>query len=326
MNCFHQKPFICYYLVYCATLARSIPTLRTFWTRTILSSRPFMLCWTICSKNCKRMVFAKDTKHAEISSKEDEIKLWETKVIGTENPKALLRVVFYLNGKNFCLRGDQEHRNLKLSQLVKCTSPSLHYLYLENSSKNPGGLAHFKQVAKRVPIYSNSKAGYKCHIHILDLYFSKLPPDAWKKDYFYARPLPNVPSDPDKPWFSPVPVGKNMLATMLKNMCNEAQIDGRKANHSLHSTGASELFQAGVPEKIIKERTGHHSLEALQTYERTTTEQQQAISDILSAEKKITFQQALHSKQSISQQHSIPIHIQHNYGTMSNLPQLHFQF
>ncbi len=71
------------------------------------------------------------------------------------------------------------------------------------------------------------------------------------------------------------------------------------------------MFQAGVPEKIIKERTGHHSLEALQTYERTTTEQHQAISDILSAEKKIKFQQALHSKQSILQQHSIPIHIQH---------------
>ncbi len=232
--------------------------------------------------------------------------------MGDRNPKALLQVVFYLNGKNFCLRGGQEHRNLKLSQIVKCTSPSLHYLYLENSSKNnPRGLAHFKQEAKRVPIYSTSKAGDKCHIHILDLYFSKLPPDAWKKDYFYARPLPDVPSDPDKPWFSPVPVEKNMLATMLKNMCSEAQIDGRKTNHSLRATGASELFQAGVPEKIIKERTGHHSLEALRTYERTTTEQHQAISDILSAEKKITFQQVLHSKQSIWQQHSIPIHIQH---------------
>ncbi len=97
---------------------------------------------------------------------------------------------FLSKWKKLCLTGDQEHRNLKLSQLIKCTSPSLHYLYLENSLKNPGGLAHFKQVAKRVPIYSNnSKAGYKCHIHILDLYFSKLPPDAWKKDYFYVTSL-----------------------------------------------------------------------------------------------------------------------------------------
>ncbi len=47
---------------------------------------------------------AKATKHAEIISKEDEIILWETKVIGTENPKVLLRAVLNLNGKNFfCL-------------------------------------------------------------------------------------------------------------------------------------------------------------------------------------------------------------------------------
>ncbi len=69
-------------------------------------------------------------------------------------------------------------------------------------------------------------------------------------------------------------------------MCSEDQIDGRKTNHSLRATGASELFQAGVPEKNIKERTGHYSLEALRTYEQTTTEQHQAIYfDILSAEK-----------------------------------------
>ncbi len=37
---------------------------------------------------------AKDTKHAEIIAKEDEIKLWETNVIGTKNPKALLQAVF----------------------------------------------------------------------------------------------------------------------------------------------------------------------------------------------------------------------------------------
>ena len=45
---------------------------------------------------------------------------------------------------------------------------------------------------------------------------------------------------------------------MLKDMCFEAGIAGHKTNHSLRVTGASELFQAGVLEKIIKERTGHH--------------------------------------------------------------------
>ena len=43
---------------------------------------------------------------------------------------------------------------------------------------------------------------------------------------------------------------------MSKDMCQVAGIEGHKTNHSLRATGASELFEAGVPEKIIKERTG----------------------------------------------------------------------
>ena len=52
-------------------------------------------------------------------------------------------------------------------------------------------------------------------------------------------------------------------------MCAHAGIEGNKTNHSLQATGASELFHANVPEKMIQERTGHHSVVALRTYERT---------------------------------------------------------
>ena len=57
-----------------------------------------------------------NSKHTETLSKEEENKLWDSGVLGTSTPQALLRAVFYLNGKNFCLRGRQEHRNLQLSQ------------------------------------------------------------------------------------------------------------------------------------------------------------------------------------------------------------------
>ena len=46
-------------------------------------------------------------------------------------------------------------------------------------------------------------------------------------------------------------------------MCEQAKISGSKANHSLRTTGATSLFAEGVSEKVIQERTGHHSLEAL---------------------------------------------------------------
>ena len=62
-------------------------------------------------------------------------------------------------------------------------------------------------------------------------------------------------------------------------MCASANID--KTNHSLRATGATELFRAGVPEKIIQQRTGHMSLKGLHIYERTTIDQHKAGCDIL---------------------------------------------
>ena len=53
-------------------------------------------------------------------------------------------------------------------------------------------------------------------------------------------------------------------------------------NHSLRATSATHMYRSGVPEKVIQERTGHRSLEALQIYERSDS-QHQAVSNILSS-------------------------------------------
>jgi hypothetical protein len=63
-------------------------------------------------------------------------------------------------------------------------------------------------------------------------------------------------------------------------------ISGKKTNHSLRVTGASCLYEAGVPEKIIQQRTGHRSLDALRMYESVTEKQEMAVSEILSRKKR----------------------------------------
>ena len=64
-----------------------------------------------------------------------------------------------------------------------------------------------------------------------------------------------------------------------RHVCN-GWIDG-KTNHSLRATGASEMFRAGVPEKIVQECTGHRTVKALRMYERTSASQHSAVSNIL---------------------------------------------
>ena len=75
---------------------------------------------------------------------------------------------------------------------------------------------------------------------------------------------------------------------MVHDICTQGGIEAR-TNHSLRATGATELYNAGVPEKIIKERTGHRSLEALRMYEQTSEKQHLAVSRILSGSSDTSF-------------------------------------
>ena len=104
--------------------------------------------------------------------------------------------------------------------------------------------------------------------------WAKILDSAKVNDIFYVRPLNKAPESDNAPWFSSVPVGKNQLSKMVKDMCSQAQIEGKKTNHSLRASGKNTLFQAGVSEKVIQDRSGHRSLDGLRKYERVSEEQQ----------------------------------------------------
>ncbi len=74
-----------------------------------------------------------------------------------------------------------------------------------------------------------------------------------------------------------------MLYKMVNTICAQGGIELRSNHSSLRATGAIELYNAGVPEKIIKERTEHRLLESIRMYERTSDKQHHAVSRILSS-------------------------------------------
>lgn len=238
-------------------------------------------------KDLRKSGVGSESQHTEVISRKDEDTLWSSGVLNVETGQGLLRAVFYYNGKCFCLRGGQEHRELRLSQLKRSTNP-VKYTYSENASKNrKGGVAQMRVEHKTVVSIADPEAGSRCHVYLLDKYMEKLPLQAIEKDIFYCRPLPTTPTDPTKPWFTAVPIGRNYLTKMVSNMFAEAGLEGNKTNHSLRVTGASALFDAGVPERIIQARTGHRSLDALRVYERVTDAQSNQVSKILSGNKTV---------------------------------------
>ena len=71
------------------------------------------------------------------------------------------------------LRGGQEHRELRISQLKRLQNPD-RYVYYKNASKNrPGGLMQSNLDHKVVSIVANPAVGDGCHISILDKYLMK---------------------------------------------------------------------------------------------------------------------------------------------------------
>ena len=213
---------------------------------------------------------------------EDEEKFWETGALGTETPEKLLHTVFYLNGKNFLLRGGEEHYNLKISQMQRFENPP-RYEYTELVSKNrAGGLASYRLKNKVVPVFQDESLGKQCHVYVLDLYLSKIPSSARAQDVFYLRPKP-VNMEDDNPWYSSQRIGRNRISQLMKTICSVSGVQNKYTNHSLRATGATRLFQSGTPENVIMERSGHRSTDGVRQYERVSQDQHIAAQAILTA-------------------------------------------
>ena len=85
----------------------------------------------------------------------------------------------------------------------------------------------------------------------------------------------------DSCWYCAVPIGRNKLSKAVSEMCKECGIGGFKTNHSLRATAATRLYSAGIDEQLVMERTGHRSLEGIRSYKRTSAEQKEVVSDLL---------------------------------------------
>ena len=73
-------------------------------------------------------------------------------------------------------------------------------------------------------------------------------------------------------------MGHSILQSKLRALLSSAGLDpAGKSNHSLRATGTSRMYNSGVPEKLIMERSGHLSSKGVQAFERTTTKQQQVV-------------------------------------------------
>ena len=101
---------------------------------------------------------------------------------------------------------------------------------------------------------------------------------------------------------------------------DEDDIKGRRfannTNHSLRAYAASEMFQKGVPETLIMQRTGHKSLEALRKYESASDLQVARVSDTLSCVATKVESKEVESKQ-VSVKHQVEAPVSQSASALS---------
>ena len=175
--------------------------------------------------------------------------------------------------------------NLKLfhpsdsSKMIKCV------VYTEHGSKNRSGVVHQLHLQNKiVPHYENPSLGEKCFVRLMELYVSKLSAVAKEKDIFYCKRKVTFKAD-DECWYYDCPIGHNLLSHKLNDM--DMYIASGLAsegihNHSLRATGVNQLYNGGVPEKLIMERSGHLSISGVHSYERTSELQKKEVSQLMS--------------------------------------------
>ncbi len=96
-------------------------------------------------------------------------------------------------------------------------------------------------------------------------------------------------------WYSDRPMGINSLRDMVKHLACTAGLQGKFMNYSLRATSATRMYDAGVPEKHIKEVPGHKS-DAVCTYERTSEKMKCKVSATLSKPTEIDLSESPHKE------------------------------
>ncbi|XP_011408773.1 PREDICTED: uncharacterized protein KIAA1958-like [Amphimedon queenslandica] len=222
------------------------------------------------------------TNHAEVLTVQDEDLCWEKGTLGVSSLTVLQHTVFFYIGLHFVLRSVQEQYDLMVSQLKRVPEDltvydrNIYYQYSEYISKNN---VHFftdaKMKNKVVAAYAQPGSS-RCLVSLLDRYLPLLPSGT---EHVYMRPAKEFSAD--SPAYYRQRVGINTIKKFVHLITSGAGLVGY-TNHCLRATAMTRMFNSGVPEKVIADKSGHRSLDGLRAYEHPNEELYRAAEEIIS--------------------------------------------
>ena len=74
---------------------------------------------------------------------------------------------------------------------------------------------------------------------------------------------------------------ENTIGSIVKDMCTDAGITGRKVNHSARKTGITSLMHAGVQNTVVMQLSCHKNVNSINNYPTASVNKQKEMSSIL---------------------------------------------
>lgn len=207
-------------------------------------------------------------RRAEFIPVDLEEQLWEDGHLGTDSPKQLLATILYLIGMHYGLRARKEHRQLRFGrnsqfQILEdpVTKESL-LRYTEDCQKTRNGGLYERNIEPKV--IDRYETGNPHNIvKVFKCYIAHRPTSGKNIGNFYLQPLETPRQDI---WFKDQAVGENKIGKMIKDLFEEAGINGHFTNHSLRRSKVTRMFQAGAQKNEVMRETGHRSDAGVLTY------------------------------------------------------------
>jgi len=213
-------------------------------------------------------------RQAQPITEEQERVLWEKGIFDCHTALGLSRCVYFYNCKVFGLGAREEHRNLTIDQYEFGIDDAGKYVEFHGrASQNASGGQRQRNVQfKEMKQYDTDKniSVYKIFKNYTERIEDQGP--------FYRKPL--LPRFQGEVQFSDQPVSSKTLGSYIPTMMAEAGFTGHYTSHSGKITLATRLYEHGVDEQLIEERTGLRSNVVRRCYKRTWTEQQNIISSL----------------------------------------------
>ena len=233
-------------------------------------------------------------QHATPISIEMEEVMWENGVLGEERTDQLPDTLLYMLGINLCLRGGEEHKNLRrpgFNSQITVTYDNDGYKCLEYvedscSKTRKGGMTtkanHDPKIVKVYPNIDQSR----CVVRYFEKYLSLLPIGGKHGELYLYEKKGVKNASTDGVWYKDSCVCINPLRATVKKLLGMAGFTkGNFRNHSLRSTCCTRLYDARKDKQLIKEISGHRS-NAVRNYKKTSDSLRREVSVCLQGKSK----------------------------------------